>query len=66
MYLREKTKDPNKKLDILKMKGKHKGKIIKKVEKDSEATVINTAEQKNDTSDIVVPNNQPITLIQKM
>eukprot|EP00826_Nyctotherus_ovalis_P048987 TRINITY_DN5844_c0_g5_i1.p2 TRINITY_DN5844_c0_g5~~TRINITY_DN5844_c0_g5_i1.p2 ORF type:complete len:137 (+),score=25.55 TRINITY_DN5844_c0_g5_i1:809-1219(+) len=52
MYLREKAKNPNKKIDILSMKGKHKSKLIQKVKNDSESSEAqpgqnNTAESKS-------------------
>jgi len=66
LYLREKANNPNKKLDILQMKGNRKSKVIKKIEKDPETTVIHIAEQKNDKNNIVIPNKQSITFMQKM
>eukprot|EP00826_Nyctotherus_ovalis_P062745 TRINITY_DN9131_c0_g1_i4.p1 TRINITY_DN9131_c0_g1~~TRINITY_DN9131_c0_g1_i4.p1 ORF type:complete len:431 (+),score=115.97 TRINITY_DN9131_c0_g1_i4:383-1675(+) len=63
MYLREKARNPDKKLDILSMKGNHKSKIIKKVEKDSE---LHTTEPKNDISAITVAQEQPKSFLQKI
>ena len=48
------------------MKGNRKSKVIKKIEKDPETTVIHIAEQKNDKNNIVIPNKQSITFMQKM
>lgn len=37
MYLREKARNPDKKIDIMSMKGKHKSKLIQKVKNDSDS-----------------------------
>lgn len=63
MYLREKARNPDKQLDILSMKGNHKSRVIKKVDKDSE---LHTTEPKNDVSAITVAQEQPKSFLQKM
>jgi hypothetical protein len=63
LYLREKAKNPNAKLENI--KENYKSKVIKKVEKESELSVVHTGEQKNDITELTIVR-RPNIISQKM